>query len=164
MTGHVLGQTIVAYHGCDLSIATQLVEGDIPHLKPSKNTYDWLGDGIYFFEEDLLRAMRFAEAAAAAPEKRYTAKPIQEPYAIGAVIRLGNCLDLSKQAGIQEYRAAYDLLVKGMEDGYEMPTNKAAGPDDAEGILRHLDRAVINFIHGQRIEPRRELWRLVGLS
>jgi hypothetical protein len=128
-----------------------LVEGEIQHLKPSKNSYDWLGDGIYFFEEDLLRAKRFAEVAATFPHKRYTAKPITAPYVVGAVIRLGACLDLSKQAGIEEFRSAYNLLVKSMGDGYEMPANKAAGPDDREGILRHLDRAVLNFIHGQRI-------------
>jgi hypothetical protein len=33
-----------------------------------------------------------------------------------------------------------------------MPVNKPASADDTEIILRHLDRAVINFIHGQRIE------------
>jgi hypothetical protein len=30
------------------------------------------------------------------------------------------------------------------------PLNHAAGPDDGDLILRNLDRAVINYIHGKR--------------
>ena len=92
MTDSVAGQTIVAYHGCDVEIGSKIIDGEIMHLRPSKNPYDWLGDGIYFFEDDLLRAQLFAKAAAAAPGKKLTAKPIAYPYAIGAVIRLATAL------------------------------------------------------------------------
>jgi hypothetical protein len=152
MTGNVIGQTIVAYHGCDIEVGAKVIEGEIMHLTPSKNPYDWLGDGIYFFEDDLLRAQYFAKSAAEAPERRLTAKPIAYPYAIGAVIRLGNCLDLSKQSGIDEFRNAYDELERGKGEDQELPVNKPAGSGDEEGILHNLDRAVINFIHGQRIK------------
>jgi hypothetical protein len=151
MTDSVGGQTVVAYHGCDIKIGSKIIEGEIMHLSPSKNPYDWLGDGIYFFEDDLLRAQVFAKAAAAAPGKKLTAKPITYPYAIGAVIRLGNCLDLSKQNGIDELIKAHEALERGKGPDQELPANKGAGEGDEEGILHNLDRAVINYLHGRRI-------------
>ncbi|ELX09412.1 hypothetical protein Jab_2c14780 [Janthinobacterium sp. HH01] len=151
MMRDIAGPAVVAYHGCDLSVATDVVSGSIPHLLPSKNPYDWLGDGIYFFEDDPVRAQKFAETAAEMPALRLTAKPILRPYAVGAVIRLGHCLDLSKQNGIDEFRLAYETLVQSMGEEQELPTNRAASQEDKEGILHHLDRAIINFIHGQRL-------------
>jgi hypothetical protein len=155
MTETISGQLVVAYHGCDLEVATKVVSNAsvaFRHLSPSKNPYDWLGDGIYFFEDDFERALKFAEASANYPGKKYSAKPIKLPYAMGAVIRLGNCLDLSKQSGINLFKAAYAELETARKPDQKLPVNGPAGPDDAEMILRNLDRAVINFIHGRRIE------------
>jgi hypothetical protein len=64
---------------------------------------------------------------------------------------LGNCLDLSKQSGIEEFQSTYNMLVAGMQAGYELPANKHAGLDDCEGILHNLDRAIVNYMHGRRI-------------
>jgi hypothetical protein len=155
MTDGVVGQTIVGYHGCDIKIGSKIIDGEVAHLKPSKNPYDWLGDGIYFFEDDLLRAQVFAQATAAAPGKKLTAQPITYPYAIGAVIRLGNCLDLSKQSGIDELIKAHAALERGKGPDQELPINKRAGEQDEEGILHNLDRAVINYLHGRRIADGR---------
>ncbi|RZT09817.1 hypothetical protein SAMN05216319_1740 [Duganella sp. CF402] len=146
------GDIVVAYHGCDFDTAIQLTGDDYSHLRPSKNPYDWLGEGIYFFEGDGLRAKMFAEAAAEAPHLNLTACPILRSYAIGAVIQLGNCLDLTTQAGIEEIKLAYAALEEDLPAGFELPRNRSAGPDDLEGILHHLDRAVINHVHGQRIK------------
>ena len=148
------GQILVAYHGCDLSVGIKAVSGEIEHLRPSKNPYDWLGDGIYFFEGDFLRAQHFAESAANSPEKKFTAEKIVDPYTIGAVIQLGHCLDLTKQSGIKILRNAYAELEAGKGPDQELPVNKSAGPSDKDGILHNLDRAVINYIHGQRIKDK----------
>jgi len=148
------GQLVVAFHGCDLSVAEKIIANESDaycHLKPSKNPYDWLGDGIYFFEDDFERALQFAVTSSENPAKVYSAKPITLPYAMGAVIRLGNCLDLSKQNGILEFKAAYEELEAARQPDQVLPSNHAAGPDDEEVILRNLDRAVINYIHGKRI-------------
>lgn len=151
MTASVVGHTIVGYHGCDIELGAKIIDGEIIHLKPSKNPYDWLGDGIYFFEDDLLRAQVFAQSAAAMPGRKLTAQPITYPYAIGAVILLGNCLDLSKQIGIDELVKAHEALERGKGSDQELPVNKDAGQGDDEGILHNLDRAVINYLHGRRI-------------
>lgn len=151
MTASVIGHTIVGYHGCDIAVGSKVVDGELAHLAPSKNPYDWLGDGIYFFEDDLLRAQLFAHAAAAAPGRKLTAQRITYPYAIGAVIRLGNCLDVSKQKGIDELIQAHEALERGKGPDQELPVNKGADESDEEGILHNLDRAVINYLHGRRI-------------
>jgi hypothetical protein len=150
MTSAVLGPTIVAYHGCDIEVGLHVVQGHIPHLAPSRNPYDWLGDGIYFFEDDPLRAQRFAEAAAASSQLRLTAKPILHPFVIGAVLRTGNCLDLSRQVGIEEFSRAYTELQHGIAVDEELPMNKRAYLGDGECILHNLDRAIINYIHSER--------------
>ena len=147
----ITSQIIVAYHGCDITVGDHIVEGTEQHLEPSQNPYDWLGEGIYFFEDDLLRAVHFAQASADNPEKKLTAKSITNPYAIGAVIRLGNCLDLSKQSGIAEFKKAYEEL---KATGRRLPKNKTTSTNDEEGILHNLDRAVINYIHRQRCEKK----------
>ncbi len=128
-----------------------MVENELD-LEPSKNPYDWLGDGIYFFEGDLERARRFAEQAARFPERRLSSKPIVLPYAIGAIIHLGHCLDLSTQRGVDEFSTAYEDLVKGMGPDQELPINKCASASDQDYILHNLDRAVINFVHGKRMK------------
>ncbi|SFD20924.1 hypothetical protein [Massilia yuzhufengensis] len=149
------GELVVAYHGCDFHVATSIIGAESDtflHLRPSKNPYDWLGDGIYFFEDDFERAWQFARSSAENAAKQYSAKPIEIPYVLGAVIRLGNCLDLSKQSGIVEFKAAFEELEAGRQEDQVLPVNRAAGPDDDEMILRNLDRAVINYIHGKRIK------------
>lgn len=52
-------RTVLAYHGCDAETAEHLLAGD--PFKPSVNDFDWLGQGIYFWEHGPDRALRFAE-------------------------------------------------------------------------------------------------------
>jgi hypothetical protein len=37
---------VLGYHGCDEEIGRHLL-GNEP-FQPSKNSYDWLGEGVYF--------------------------------------------------------------------------------------------------------------------
>jgi len=57
-------------------------------MKPSSNLWDWLGEGIYFWEQNPERAWQFAE------EQRERRK-IAHPSVIGAFIQLGRCFDLT---------------------------------------------------------------------
>jgi hypothetical protein len=69
---------------------------------------------------------------------------IREPYAIGAVINLGYCLDLISTNGIEFVKEAYLDFKHYMEQsGSPMPMNR--GGDDL--LQRYLDCAVINHIH-----------------
>jgi hypothetical protein len=126
----------VAYHGCNKDAAQALLSGS-PFLESNK-PYDWLGAGSYFWEEDPLRAYHWAQ------ERRPDG-----PCVIGAVIDLGNCLDLTTQVGVRAVKSAYvsysDLQRK---SGNEIPKNQSAKnsrPDDL--VLRLLDRAVVDHLH-----------------
>ena len=79
---------VYGYHGCDESVAKRILEGNDP-LSPSYNAYDWLGSGIYFWEDAPERAMQWAVEMK---------KP--HPAVVGAVIELGNCLNLLGVAGM----------------------------------------------------------------
>ncbi|MGI4849696.1 MAG: hypothetical protein ACRYGK_16400 [Janthinobacterium lividum] len=68
------GRIVIGYHGCDAAVVEKLLQAESEHLKPSINPYDWLGDGIYCFEDDAVRALKFAQAVAASPNKRFSAK------------------------------------------------------------------------------------------
>ena len=47
---------IHGFHGCDNDLAEAIFAGE-ETLKPSQNTYDWLGSGIYFWENDNCSAL-----------------------------------------------------------------------------------------------------------
>jgi hypothetical protein len=110
-------------------------------LAASENDYDWLGHGVYFWQANPRRALRFAE------EKRTREKGRWKPAVIGAVIELGLCLDLTTQAGIDHTRGAYESLAAAYAtSGLRLPTN--SGGKDL--FLRKLDCAVIETLHDIR--------------
>ncbi|NKF91929.1 hypothetical protein GO286_04229 [Ralstonia solanacearum] len=145
------GHLLVAYHGCDITTRDDLVAGRLKTLDQSKNRYDWLGPGTYFFEGDPVRALLFATASRDNPGKMYTKRPIASPAVVGAVLCVQRWLDMTSQSGIREFMQAAEPTIKGFhEDGTRIPTNAVAGPDDQDVILRALDNAIISFIHGAR--------------
>jgi hypothetical protein len=111
-------------------------------LRPSKGKIDWLGMGIYFWEGDPQRAMEWARQKKARNE-------LSEPFVIGAVIDLGNCLDLTVRENIELVRAAhtaFELVQK--TANLPMPENTPAPKDQSPNkVLRYLDCAVINHLH-----------------
>ena len=127
---------VLGYHGCARSIAERVLAGE--PFTTSENDYDWLGPGIYFWQANPRRALRFAE------EKKFRDGASWVPAVIGAVIELGLCLDLATQAGIDQTRNAYNSLVAAYKAaGLSLPKN--AGGKDL--LLRRLDRAVIQTLH-----------------
>lgn len=130
----------IGFHGCDKSVAERILHGG--SLKPSINSYDWLGHGVYFWENNEQRALQFAQEAS----KRATSS-IKEPFVIGAVIDLGYCLDLTDMSCLaeikQSYKALRDALVKA---GKDLPINKSIDKN-GDLLLRHLDCAVIEYEH-----------------
>jgi len=141
----IVSSIILAYHGCDRRLAEQVVSGK-SDLKISKNSYDWLGEGVYFWENSPRRALRWAEFLRDHPS--ISKSKIKEPAVIGAVIELGNCLDLADQASLDLLKQVESVYRKFTKiTGAEMPKNEKARPGDHDLLLRHLDSAVINFCH-----------------
>lgn len=137
---------VVAYHGCDAATRESLLSGET-RLRLSANPYDWLGDGAYFFEGDWRRAYKFAAAACRRPSERLSRQAIRSPAVVGAILRVGHWLDMSTQAGIEEFEKTYLALVA---EGAPLKANKAARCDDTDIILRLLDRQVFNELHRRR--------------
>ncbi|QDW23490.1 hypothetical protein [Pedobacter sp. KBS0701] len=51
---------IIGFHGCDESKANPLVN-DPDTISFSKENYDWLGHGLYFWENNCDRALELAK-------------------------------------------------------------------------------------------------------
>lgn len=50
---------VIGFHGCDKSVSDKVITGE-ENLLASKNDYDWLGNGIYFWENNEDRALEWA--------------------------------------------------------------------------------------------------------
>jgi hypothetical protein len=137
---------LLGFHGTDQKIVENLLSGKEPHLKPSKNDYDWLGHGIYFWEYSPARAIEFAQHGANGG--RSTRGKIKAPAVIGAIIDPKRCLNLLEASALDQLREAYNALEIFRDVGLmeEMPENK--GGNDL--LRRHLDCAVIETLHGMR--------------
>ncbi len=135
----ILPNLVLAFHGCDRELGEAVIKGE-ERLKPSQNEYDWLGNGIYFWENSVKRARLFAERAA--QDTRISKGNIKEPFVVGAVIFLGYCLNLTDPLYVEEMKDAYEKL---KEPGNELPVNVKS----EFGIprMRKLDCAVIETLH-----------------
>ncbi|WP_233237240.1 hypothetical protein [Bordetella sp. LUAb4] len=141
------GQLIVAYHGCDATTRDDLVSGRLLTLNPSRNRYDWLGEGIYFFEGDIDRALMFAHNSHQNPRKMYTRRAIGTPAVVGAALCIKHCLDMTTQWGVKIFCGALHELTDALErEGLPQPTNEAVDAADQDILLRNLDAAVFNVI------------------
>jgi hypothetical protein len=101
------------------------------------NTYDLLGNGMYFWENNYDRALEWANT-------RYGP---EDAEVIGAVIDLGYCLNLTDSASIPVLENGYELLKERcLINGNEMPKNRK-GKSETDVLLRDLDCAVIQQIH-----------------
>ena len=134
---------ILAFHGCDETVVSKIVQGK-SILNPSENDYDWLGNGVYFWEHNSLRAMEYAEQLCANPRKVKGKTPIKTPAVIGAVISLGRCLNLLESRSLRVVGRAYETLrIHSKSKGKALPQN--TGGNDLK--KRVLDCAVIETLH-----------------
>jgi hypothetical protein len=131
----------IGYHGCSREVGMRAVKRK-QGLQPQNKAYHWLGDGIYFWENDPHRALEWAQEKASRRE-------LKEPFVIGAVIDLGRCLDINLRENQALLISSFDSLKVEFEGvGNPLPRNKKAKGDDREiNVLRFLDCAVINRLN-----------------
>lgn len=135
---------VYGFHGCDRSVADKIIN-QLSGFKSSKNTYDWLGHGMYFWENSPSRAREFSEALMDNP--RRPIKSIKDPCVLGAVIQLGNCLDLLDYKNLTLLKESYHLLKATTK---KLPKNLKATGTSHDLMLRELDCAVIETLHKSR--------------
>ena len=139
-----LPNIVIGFHGCDKKIYDKILYEHQP-FKPSRNDYDWLGNGMYFWEHNLKRAWEWAECGRTNPKLH-----IDTPAVIGAVIDLGFCLDLVNSYHIQQLKEQYDILRREMDIiGTPIRLNMNV-KGDTNLLLRYLDCAVIESLHKER--------------
>ena len=139
---------IIAFHGCDADICKALLNNP-NHVKISRKPYDWLGHGMYFWENNYDRALQWAN------DKKKRGE-INKPAVIGALLQPGYCCDFTETKYIQVLRNYYDIVA----ERYRMverklPENKDLPHDrHKDKILRELDCAIIEFMHIRILERR----------
>jgi hypothetical protein len=126
---------VLGYHGCRKDIAEKIFSGSLPHLRPSKNSYDWLGSGIYFWESDPIRGYEWAVG-------HYGE---DDASVVGAAIHLGRCLNMMSRHDVRAVAEAYKVLEERFRlAGLALPTN------GRDRMNRKLDCAVIEAFHAMR--------------
>jgi hypothetical protein len=135
---------VLGFHGCDREVGEKVLKGEVDHLTMSKNDYDWLGEGIYFWENDPQRALEFATDAMNNPKT--TKGKIKNPFVVGAIIDLDVCLNFLERQALDELKMAHSFFKATFK-----PSNGKAFPKNGDDRgARFLDSAVITTVHRLR--------------
>lgn len=133
---------VLGYHGCSKETGENILAG-LSALKRSENQYDWLGPGVYFWESDPVRAWEWAHW-------KTSTGSYAKPFVLGAVIDLGNCLDLMSREDLELVSGAYKVLKKARDSDPglgPLPVNEPVRPGDRDNLKRYLDCATIRHLH-----------------
>jgi hypothetical protein len=118
---------IYGYHGTSRTKAMNIQHNG---FVASDNDYDWLGTGIYFFQDAPIRAKQWA--AQQHPE---------DPAVIRALIRLDNCIDLFDITWQPLLKNIYNSFVKRYRT-----TNRPLPKQNPDRSKAHrLDCAFLNY-------------------
>ena len=137
---------VIGFHGCDRSVRDSLLMNPKDY-QISQKPFDWLGHGLYFWENNYDRAFEWAT------QKKYRGG-IKEPAVVGAVLSLGHCCDFLDKRFI-ETLAFYFSYMKPwyMVLGKQLPQNKDLTDDFfKDKLLRNLDCAAIEYMHAKILD------------
>jgi hypothetical protein len=163
------------FHGTDAANINGFVSGEtIPiasgSLGLAMGRGDWLGTGVYFYE-DPYSALAYAEEVAkrwANGEKVLkSSRPIENPAVVGARVSVEHCLDLTMPSGTRLLRELaplfeQDLKIRAEVEKLGRPSNEYEAyviamtsqgdrslirrPPKHKPSIRKLDFAFINFV------------------
>lgn len=89
----------MGYHGTTTTSAAALIQGGAGTFRLSANEYDWLGDGVYFWQDGVERAKIWAR-------QRYK----DQAAVLEATLLIEDCLDLLDVPAKQQLVVTYRLL------------------------------------------------------
>lgn len=144
----LLPSFVLGFHGCDRETGERVLSGET-RLNLSANPYDWLGKGVYFWENNPRRALSYATFLRDHDQRAI--KSISTPFVVGAVIDLGHCLNLTDEHSFTLVQQAHSDLVAISEDAQtDLPANEPGFKGDQDLLKRYLDCAVFETLHGLR--------------
>ena len=115
---------VQGFHGTSLTAAREIERRG---FNASSNTYDWLGRGIYFWQDAPMRAREWAE------------QHHSEPVVVAAEIDLDGCMDLLdigwQRVIAERYTEFFDMVRR---SGHQVPAQRAGA--------HRLDAGVMNFL------------------
>jgi hypothetical protein len=115
----------IGYHGTSATAAQRILASG---FEISRNEYDWLGDGAYFFQDAPARALEWAR-------QRFG----DDAAVVGAEIDLEDCIDLLDVPWYAQVRDAYRRYRADLEmRGVPLPRQSAGA--------HRLDREVMNYL------------------
>jgi len=149
---------LIGFHGCEASTQAALLTNP-SKIEKSEKPYDWLGHGMYFWENNADRALQWAK------DKKKRGE-INSPAVIGAVLDLGYCCDFTDSRFISMLKLYHSFLeIAYKEVGSALPKNKDVKDDKhKDKILRELDCKVIEFMHAQILKQVTEDIKVSGVS
>lgn len=119
-------RTVVGYHGCSLDTANCILSE--AQFLPSTKAYDWLGEGVYFWEYAPYRALDWAASKCG--------REGGTPAVLRVTIKLGRCLNLLDIEHIPGLTEMYALFVDILGEE-NLPRNTGQG-------AHFLDREIID--------------------
>lgn len=119
---------VEGWHGTTRETTKAVLGGE--SLRPSRSRWDWLGDGVYFFQDSAERAWKWARERHAV-----------EASVIRARIDLDGCLDLLQPRWFGVLEGLHDRVLSQLD---------VAGltPPAQRGLAHGMDRLVINYAVG----------------
>ena len=137
---------IIGYHSCDKEVGLKILNGKEDLIK-SNNPWDWLGEGVYFWEQNPYKALEYSLEVAKG--KQFNKKKINTPFILGTIIELGNCLNLLEPQSLEIIKKSFTSLKNiNKEAGTILPINK--------GNNRALDCAVISYTHQSLVQENKQ--------
>jgi hypothetical protein len=111
MTLQQAPRSVIGYYGCSREAAEAILAKD--RFLVSTNTYDWLGEGVYFWEYAPYRALEWAR-------ERYEAHGT-ESAVLSATLRLGDCLNLLDRKHFADLKAVYTRIMQSLPENRRQP-------------------------------------------
>lgn len=140
----------IGFHGTDKSGSEGILrEG----FKISRNKYDWLGEGVYFFQDAPVRARKWVEQR-------------DDPAVIGVVINLDGCMDFLDISWYDTLARVFkEYKIACQKNGVTMPLQKAGNHKRDKIVLDltvkaleknnfHIRTVRAIFKEGARVYPR----------
>ena len=115
----------IGFHGTSAGAAQRILTTG---FEVSRNEYDWLGDGAYFFQDAPARALEWAR-------QRFG----DDAAVVGAEIDLDDCIDLLDIPWHSQVRSAYPRYLARLRETGESVPRQSAG-------AHRLDRNVMNYL------------------